>query len=76
MFDRSGNTHHIYFNVFYSHFCLELPFLCLFFLLFSPLHFDFTFYIFILVLYSVFEKNKMGSFVIDQIGNLCLLWNF
>ena len=59
---------HVYFNIFFfSRFRLKLHFLCLFvFLLFSLLRFDFTIYFYILVLYSVFGKNKLGISIIDQ----------
>ena len=40
----------------------------LFFLLFSLLNFDFTIYFYILVLYLVFGKYKLGSSIIDQTG--------
>ena len=39
-----------------------------FFLLFSLLNFEFTIYFYILVLCSVFEKHKLGSSLMDQIG--------
>ena len=52
---------------FFSRFRLKLHFLCLFvFLLFSLLRFDFTIYFYIVVLYSVFGKNKLGISIIDQ----------
>ena len=35
---------------------------------FFTFNFDFTAYFYILVLYSVFRKHKLGSFIIDQIG--------
>ena len=39
-----------------------------FFLLFSLLNFGFNIYFYILVLCSVFEKHKLGSSLMDQIG--------
>ena len=39
-----------------------------FFLLFSLLNFEFTIYFYILVLCSVFEKHKLGSSLMNQIG--------
>ena len=65
-----GHVAHIMFILmsFFSHFLLKLQFLCLFFLLFSLLSFDFTIYFHILVLYSVFGKHKLGSSIIGRIG--------
>ena len=39
-----------------------------FFLLFSLLNFEFTIYFYIFVLCSLFDKHKLGSYLMDQIG--------
>ena len=57
-------------------FFFKLQFLCLLFLLFSLFNFDFTTYFYVLVLYSVFEKHKLGRSTIDQIEATVLTTKF
>ena len=71
-----GHLTHIMSILSFSHFLLKLQCLCLFFLLFSLLNTDFTIYFYILVLYSVFAKHKLGSSVIEEIKNTVLPTEF
>ena len=52
---------------------LFLKFLCF---PFSLLNFGFTIYFYILVLYWVFEKHKLGNSTIDQIGKTAFTAEF
>ena len=51
---------------FFFSFSFKTTFFRFVFLLFSLLRFDFTIYFYIVVLYSVFGKNKLGISIIDQ----------
>ena len=62
--------------VFFSCFLLKLRFLCLLFILFLILNVDFTVYFYILVLYSVFGKHKLGSSIIEPIGKTAFTAEF
>ena len=50
--------------------------LFLFFLLFSILNFDVSIYFYILILWKVFGKYKLGSSTIDQIGKTAFAAEF
>ena len=69
-------THMSIFTSFLSHFLLKLQFLCLFFLLFPLLNFDFTIYFYILVLYSLFGQHKLGSSFIERFGKTAFTAEF
>ena len=53
---------------FFFKFSFKTKFLCLFFLLFLLLNCDFTIWFYILELFPVFTKHKLGSTTIDQIN--------
>ena len=69
------NFNHINFNVFFSCFCLKLQFL-FDYLTFLTFKHEFTVYIYILVLYSVFGKHNSGKSTTDQIEKIAFTAEF